>query len=92
MDIGIQMLRLVPLVLIFYVPALLAVATWSERGEGYKAKAAMWIALSCTLVVLVQLLIRDASLPQIAAMFGISIAQFAVALLLAVFTVYKLAD
>lgn len=91
-EIGVQVMRLVPLILVFYIPSLMAVATWKERGEGYKVKAALWLALSGVAVLLLQLLIRDASALQMATMAGISMAQLAIALMLAVFTVYKLAD
>jgi uncharacterized membrane protein len=92
LSILVEVLRLVPLILVFYIPSLMAVATWKERGEGYKVKAASWLALSCAAVLLVQLLVRSVSALQVAATVGISLAQLAVALVLAALTVYKLAD
>lgn len=88
----VQVLRMVPLILVFYIPSLMAAATWKERGEGYKVKAALWLALSCAAVLFVQLLVRSVSTLQVAATVGISLAQLAVALVLATLTVYKLAD
>ncbi len=38
LKIGIEALRLVPLILAFYIPALAGVAIWKERGEGYKVR------------------------------------------------------
>jgi hypothetical protein len=33
LDIGVGILNLIPLILLFYIPALLGMATWRERGE-----------------------------------------------------------
>ena len=83
---------MVPLVLIFYVPALMGVAIWRERGESYKTKAVLWFAIGFGSVVLVHLLFRSVSAVQVLATLGISLLQIAVALVLAALTVYKLAD
>ncbi len=83
---------MVPLVLIFYVPALMGVAIWKERGESYKTKAVLWFAIGFGSVVLVHLLFRSVSAVQVLATLGISSLQIAVALVLAALTVYKLAD
>ena len=91
-NIAVEALRLVPLILIFYVPALLGVATWKERGEGYKVKAALWFAIGFGSVVFVHLLFRSVSAAQVLSTLGLSLFQIAVALALAAFTVYKLAD
>ena len=91
-NIAIEVLRLVPLILIFYVPALLGVATWKERGEGYKAKAGLWFAVGFGSVVLIHLVFRSVSALQVLSMLGLSLVQIAVALVLATLTVYKLAD
>ena len=91
-NIAVEALRLVPLILIFYVPALLGVATWKERGEGYKVKAALWFAIGFGSVVFVHLLFRSVSAVQVLSTLGLSLFQIAVALALAAFTVYKLAD
>ena len=39
LDIGVGILHLIPLILVLYVPALLGMATWRERGAGYRVKA-----------------------------------------------------
>ena len=91
-NIAVEALRLVPLILIFYVPALLGIATWKERGEGYKVKAALWFAIGFGSVVFVHLLFRSVSAAQVLSTLGLSLFQIAVALALAAFTVYKLAD
>ena len=42
LDIGVGILRMIPLILAFYIPALLGVATWSE---GARMRAILWFAL-----------------------------------------------
>ena len=83
---------MVPLILIFYVPALMGVAIWKERGESYKTKAALWFAIGFGGVVLIQLVFRSVSALQVISTLGLSFIQIAVALALAALTVYKLAD
>ncbi len=92
LKIGIEVLRLVPLVLAFYVPALLGVVIWTERGEGYRAKAFLMFTLGFGAIIAVQLLFRSVSASQVAATVGLSLVQIAAALALAALTVYKLAD
>ena len=92
LKIGIEVLRLVPLILAFYIPALLGMAIWKERGEGYRAKAFLMFALGFGTIIAVQLLLRSVSAVQVIAAMGLSLVQIAVALALAALTVYKLAD
>jgi hypothetical protein len=92
LKIGIEVLRLVPVILALYIPALLGVAIWKERGEGYRAKAILTFVLGFGAIVGIQVLFRSASALQVAATMGLSLVQVAVALLLAALTVYKLAD
>ena len=89
---GIEVLRLVPLILAFYVPALMGVAILKERGESYKVKAALVFLIGFGGIVGLQLLLRSASALQIVQTMGLSLVQIAAALLLAALTVYKLAD
>ncbi len=89
---GIEVLRLVPLILAFYVPALMGVAILKERGESYKTKAALIFLVGFGGIVGLQLLLRSASALQIVQTMGLSLVQIAAALLLAALTVYKLAD
>ena len=90
--VGVEVLRLVPLILAFYIPALLGVAIWKERGPGYRPKAALLLVLGFGTIVAVRLLFRNASAMQVAATVGLSLVQISVALALAALTVYKLAD
>ena len=92
LKVGVEVLRLVPLVLLFYIPALLGVAIWRERGEGYRAKSFVVFALGFGAIIAVQLLLRSASAAQVAASMGLSLVQVVAALALAALTVYKLAD
>ena len=89
---AIEVLRLVPLILVFYVPALIGVVLIKERGESYRFKAAMVFLVGFGGIVTLQLLLRSASALQIAQTVGISLVQISAALLCAALTVYKLAD
>ena len=89
---GIELLRLVPLILAFYVPALIGVAILKERGESYKVKATLVFLIGFGGIVGLQLLLRSATLFQVTQTVGLSLVQIATALLFAALTVYKLAD
>jgi hypothetical protein len=92
LDIGVGILHLIPLILAFYIPALLGMATWRERGEGYRVKALLWFAIGFGAVVAVHVLFRSVSAVQVVEMVGLSLLEIAVALYLAALTVRKLAD
>jgi hypothetical protein len=92
LQVGVEVLRLVPLILAFYVPALLGVAIWSQRGPWYRAKTALMFVLGFGAIIAVQLLFRNVSALQVVATVGLSLVQVAAALALAALTVYKLAD
>ena len=83
---------MIPLILLLYIPALLGMATWSEKGEGYRIKAILWFAVGFGVIVAVHVLMRSVSAVQIAEVIGLSLVQIAMALLLARLTVYRLAD
>ncbi len=90
--IAVGILHLMPLILAFYIPALLGMATWSERGEGYRIKALLWFAIGFGAIVAVHLLLRSVSAVQVAEVIGLSVIEIALALYLAALTVKKLAD
>ena len=92
LDIAVGILRLIPLILVLYIPALLGMATWSERGEGYRIKATLWFAIGFGAIVAAHILMRSVSAVQVAEVVGLSLLQVAIALALARLTVYKLAD
>jgi hypothetical protein len=89
---GVEVLRLVPLILAFYLPALVGLAILKERGESYKIKAALVFLIGFGGIVVLQLLVRSSSTLQIAQTIGLSLVQIATAVLFAALTVYKLAD
>ncbi len=90
--IGVEILRLVPLILAFYVPALMGIVLLKERGEGYKVKSALVFLVGFGGIIALQLLLRSAPAPQVVQTVGLSLVQIAAALILAALTVYKLAD
>jgi hypothetical protein len=92
LDIGVGILHLIPLILVLYIPALLGMATWSERGEGYRVKAILWFAIGFGAIVAVHIMMRNVSAVQVAEVIGLSLIQVAIALVLARLTVYQLAD
>ncbi len=85
-------MRLVPLILAFYVPALIGMAILKERGESYRVKAALVFIAGFGGIVALQLLVRSASALQVIETVGLSLVLIAVALFFAGLTVYKLAD
>jgi hypothetical protein len=89
---GVEVLRLVPLILAFYIPALMGMALVKERGESYKIKAALVFAVGFGGLVALQLLLRSTSALQVTQTVVLSLLQIAVALFFAALTVYKLAD
>lgn len=90
--VGVEALRLIPLILALYLPALVALVLLKERGEGYKAKAAAVLVLGAGLVLFVNIVFTGNSVSQDVGIIALGMVQFAVALLLAYLTVYKLAD
>ena len=92
MNIAVELMRLIPLIMVFYIPAMIGTIIWRERSEAYKVKAGIWYAAGFGGIVLVHLIFRNVSALQIAETLAISLVQIAAALLLAFFTVYKLAD
>ena len=89
---GIEILRLVPLVLVFYVPALIGVVLLKERGESYRIKIVLGFLVGFGGVVALQLLLRNASALQTIETVLVSLVEIVAALFFAALTVYKLAD
>jgi hypothetical protein len=89
LDIGVVILRLIPLILAFFIPALVGMATWSE---GNRTRAMLWFAIGFGAIVAVQILFSGASAVQMVGITALSLVQIAAALGLAALTVYKLAD
>lgn len=89
---GAEVLRLVLLILAFYVPALMGMALLKERGESYRVKAVLVFAVGFSVIIAAQLLLRSASALQVAQTVALSLFEIAAALFFAALTVYKLAD
>ena len=89
LDMGVVILRLIPLILAFFIPALFGMATWSE---GSRTRAILWFAIGFGAIVAVQILFSGASAVQMFWIVALSVVQIAAALGLAALTVYKLAD
>jgi len=90
---GVEVLRLVPLILAFYVPALMGLAVLKEHGESYKVKSALILVVGFGGIIALQLLLRSVSALQVVqTVVGLSLVQISFALFFAALTVYKLAD
>jgi len=89
LDTGVVILRLIPLILAFFIPALFGMATWSE---GNRTRATLWFAIGFGAIVAVQILFSGVSAVEMLWVVALSVVQIAVALSLAALTVYKLAD
>lgn len=86
------LLRLVPLVLLFYIPALPGMVIRKERSESYRLKAGLWFVIGFGTIIAVRLVLRSTSALQITEVIVLSLAEIALALALAYLTVYRLAD
>lgn len=92
LDILVVILRLVPMILAFYIPALIGTAIWREGGPGYKVQAGLWFAVGFTFIGFLYVIFTSSSAAQVLFTLGLSVVQISAALLLARLTVYRLAD
>ena len=92
LDVVVVILRLVPMVLAFYIPALIGTVIWRERDAGYRVQALLWFAVGFGLLTVVYIIFTSTTAPQVATTLGLSVVQILAALILARLTVYKLAD
>ena len=92
LDVVVVVLRLVPMILAFYVPALIGTVIWRERDAGYRVQALLWFAVGFGLLTVVYIIFTSTTAPQVATTLGLSVVQILAALVLARLTVYKLAD
>ena len=92
LDVGVVLLRLVPMTLAFFVPALIGTVIWRERDAGYRVQALLWFVVGFGLLTFVYVVFTSSSAPQVAATLGLAVVQILAALVLARLTVYKLAD
>ena len=92
LDVVVVILRLVPMILAFYIPALIGTVIWRERDAGYRVQALLWFAVGFGLLTVVYIVFTSTTAPQVATTLGLSVVQILAALVLARLTVYKLAD
>ena len=92
MDVVVVILRLVPMILAFYIPALIGTVIWRERDAGYRVQALLWFAVGFGLLTVVYIIFTSTTAPQVATTLGLSVVQILAALVLARLTVYRLAD
>ena len=92
LDIVVVLLKLVPMILAFYIPAMIGTVIWREGDAGYRVQAFLWFAVGFGLVTLLHVVFTSSSAPQVATTLGLSVVQIAAALVLARLTVYRLAD
>ena len=91
-DVVVVILRLVPMILAFYIPALIGTVIWREWDAGYRVQSLLWFAVGFGLLTVVYIIFTSTTAPQIATTLGLSVVQILAALILARLTVYKLAD
>lgn len=91
-DVLVFVLRLVPMTLAFFIPAMIGTIIWRERDAGYRVQALLWFAVGFFLLTLVHIVFTSSSAPQVVATIGFSAIQILAALVLARLTVYRLAD
>ncbi|MDP8901717.1 MAG: hypothetical protein M3N33_11375 [Actinomycetota bacterium] len=92
LDVVVVVLRLVPMTLAFFVPALIGTVIWRERDAGHRVQALLWFAVGFGLLTVVYIVFTSTTASQVATTLGLSVVQILAALILARLTVYKLAD
>jgi uncharacterized membrane protein len=92
LDVVVVVLRLVPMILAFYIPALIGTVIWRERDAGYRVQALLWFAVGFGLLTVGYVIFTSTTAPQVATTLGLSVVQILAALVLARLTVYNLAD
>ncbi len=92
LDIVVVLLRLVPMILAFFIPALIGTVIWRERDAGYRVQAFLWFTVGFGLLTFLYVVFTSSTPPQIAATLGLSVVQITAALVLARLTVDRLAD
>lgn len=92
LDVLVWVLRLVPMTLLFFVPAMIGTVIWREKDAGYGLQALLWFVVGFALLTVVHIVFTSTSAPQVAATVGLSVIEILAALALARLTVYKLSD
>lgn len=92
LGLGVEILRLIPLILALYFPALMGLVLLKERGESHRAKAAAVFVLGFGVILSIHVVFTSVSALQVTGVLALALVQIAVALALAFVTVYRLAD
>ena len=92
LDVFVWILRLAPMIVAFYIPALIGTAIWKEGGPGYRVQSGLWFAVGFGFVGFLYVVFTAATVPDALATLGLAVIQIAAALVLARLTVYRLAD
>lgn len=92
LDVVVIILRLVPMILAFFVPAMIGTVIWRERDAGYRVQALLWFAVGFGLLTVVYIVFTSTTAPQVATTLGLSVVQILAALVLARLVVFRLAD
>ena len=92
LNIVVDVTGLVPLIIAFYIPALIGLVILAERPDAYRVKALLWFVIGFGTIIAVQLAFRNVSALEMATTIGFSVVEIAAALALAAFTVRRLAD
>lgn len=92
LNVVVALLRLVPMILAFFIPALIGTVIWRERDAGYRVQAFLCFAVGFGLMTFLYIVFTSSSAPQVAATLGLLVVQIAAALVLARLTVDRLAD
>ncbi len=58
------LLRLVPMILAFFIPALIGTVIWRERDAGYRVQAFLWFTVGFALMTLLYIVLTSSSAPQ----------------------------
>ncbi len=90
LNVSVWILRLIPMTLLFFVPAMIGTVIWRERDVGYRLGALLWFSVGFALLTVVHIVFTSNSAAQVAATVGFSAIQILAALVLARLTVYKL--
>lgn len=92
LDIVAWVLRLLPMIVAFYIPALIGTAIWREGGPGYKVQSGLWFAVGFGFIGFLYVVFTSATALEILSTLAFSVLQIMAALVLARLTVYRLAD
>jgi hypothetical protein len=89
-DLLVDVLRLIPLILAYYIPAMLALIIWRERSPGWRIKIPAILLLGFGFIAGVKLVFQPGV--EVSVLALVSAVQISAALFFAYLTVYKLAD